>query len=540
MVNAPDDPEAQRLAQAAMQAFSRGDRAAAANFARLVVLRRPGDVNARQILGFMALEAGDAPAARTHLEAAKAAAPEQAQIVNALGVALRLLGDLAGARREFARAGELGLIDGWRNLGSIESLGGDRAASIAAYERALALAPGDVAAHAALAHAFETGHDLARAKQHAQAALRADPENSIACVALARALLREGDFAGAEKAAAAPAHAPRASRNDRSIAWGVIGDARDRSGDARGAFQAFTAANALLLQEHGALLNASDRLYHPAGVRAMTQFMAQTDMSAWRAPPPFATPAPVFLVGFPRSGTTLLDQILSSHSRIVCLEEKEYFSGALEDVFKNAEQLAAMGQLSDAEIETVRAGYWRRVRADAQPPAKALVVDKLPLNIVVLPLIRAVFPDAKVIFALRDPRDVVLSCYQQRFGMNVGMAQFLQLQTGAAYYDVVMRLFELCRERLGLAMHQVRYEDVVADLESAARALAAFLGVDYEPAMRDFQATALKREIKTPSARQVIQPLYTRSIGRWRRYAEDMAPVLPTLSAWAERFGYAR
>src|SRR5688572_782024 len=101
-----------------------------------------------------------------------------------------------------------------------------------------------------------------------------------------------------------------------------------------------------------------------------------------------------------------------------------------------------------------------------------------------------------------------------------------------------MQLFELWRERLELDLHQVRYEDVVADLEGAARALTGFLGVAYEPGMLAFQDTALKRSINTPSARQVIQPLYTRSIGRWRRYAEDLAPALPTLTAWAARFCY--
>jgi len=148
-------------------------------------------------------------------------------------------------------------------------------------------------------------------------------------------------------------------------------------------------------------------------------------------------------------------------------------------------------------------------------------------------LIKRVFPDAKIIFALRDPRDVVLSCYQQRFAINVGMAQFLELDRAGAYYGQVMSLFELCRERLGLDLHQVRYEDVVGDLESAARALCAFLGVPFEPGMLNYRETALSREIATPSARQVIEPLYNRSIGRWRRYEEELKPVLPELGVWA-------
>ena len=533
------DPEAQRLALAAMQALSRGDKAAAAGFARQLLLRRATDPNAHQVLGVIALEAGDLAAARRHLETANGAAPNQAQIINTLGVALRRQGETEAARRAFARAGELGLIDGWRNLGNLEAKERNSKALIAAYERALAISAVDPASHAALAQEYERLHDVARAKTHAQQALAKDPNNDIARIALAQALLREQDFAEAEEAAAPTATGAGASQANRAIAWGLIGEARDRLDDAAGAFAAFTEANQILRAQHAALLEAAHLLFHPAGVARMAQLVADTDIAAWPpAPPLFSSPAPVFLVGFPRSGTTLLDQILSSHSRIFCIEEREHFAEALRGVISDADRLARYGALSAAEIDAARADYWRRVRAENALPDHCVLVDKLPLNIVMLPLIKRVFPDAKVIFALRDPRDVILSCYQQRFGMNPAMAQFLELGSAAAYYDAVMGLFELCRERLALDLHQVRYEDVVADLEAAARGLTAFLGLEYEPGMRDFTATARRRDINTPSARQVIQPLYARSAGRWRRYARELEPVLPLLNSWAARFGY--
>lgn len=537
MLNAPDT-EAQRLAVAAAQALARGDRAGATQLARQLLLQRPGDPRARHVLGVVALDTGDLPAARRHLEAALAATPGDPQIHNALGVALRGLGETAAARAAYERAGELGLLDGWRNLGALHVAERAFEDAISAYQRALERAPDDSAAHAQLAHLFEMRHDLAKAKRHAEATLKSDAGNAIARVALARALLREKAFVEAEAAAMPVAQAQSASRNDRSMAWGVIGDARDAAGDARGAFAAFTAANQLRLAEYRVLRDAAGHLYHPTGVQAMTRFLSTADIGAWRKEAPSASPSPVFLVGFPRSGTTLLDQVLSSHSKIVCLEEKEYLSNAFSTVFTSADKLNGMGALSDAEVEAVRARYWQEVRGDMAPPAGALVIDKLPLNIVVLPMIRAVFPDAKIIFALRDPRDSLLSCYQHRFGMNVGMAQFLELERAGAYYDLVMQLMQLCREKLGLPVHQVRYEDVVADLECESRALAAFLDLPFEPAMLNYRETALARDINTPSLRQVVQPLYTRSIGRWRRYETELAPVLPVLTMWAERFGY--
>src|SRR5262249_48420603 len=141
---------------------------------------------------------------------------------------------------------------------------------------------------------------------------------------------------------------------------------------------------------------------------------------------------------------------------------------------------------------------------------------------------------------LRDPRDVVLSCYAQRFDMNAGMAQFLELESAANYYDAVMRLLGLCREKLALELIEVRYEDTVADVAAQARALTDFLGLPFEDTMLWFRETAMRRGINTPSARQVIEPIYARSVEKWRRYESELAPVLPLLGAWAEGFGYQR
>ena len=520
------DPEAWRLTQAAGAALSRGDLSTAKQIALDLVLRRPLDPNANQILGVVALEQGDLAGAKRHLERANQAAPRQANILNTLGVVVRKLG-------------QLGSIDAWRNLGNLEAEEHNGEAAIGAYQKALRVSPNDPAAHAGLARAYEGRHDLSRAKAHAEAALRGDAGNENALLALAQVLLREQDFAGAEAAALAVTQKPSAARANQALAWGVVGEARDRMDDAHGAFGAFTASNRILREQHASLLNAAHLLYHPAGVAKISQLVAATDVDAW-PPAPKAARTPAFLVGFPRSGTTLLDQILASHSNIVCIEEREHFANALSSVITDPDKLADFAWLSGEAIEAARADYWRRVNGEEAPPEGALVIDKLPLNIVVLPLIKRVFPQAKIIFALRDPRDVILSCYQQRFGMNAAMAQFLSLDTAAPYYDAIMRLMDLCREKLALDLHQIRYEDVVADLAGAAHDLAAFLGVPFEPGMLSFRETALKRDINTPSARQVIEPLYTRSVGRWKRYAAELAPVLPLLEAWTARYGYGR
>lgn len=518
------------LLQAAQAALARRDFAGAKQAAEQVLRERASDAGANQILGLVALEQGDPPLAKQYLQRADKAAPGQPHILNALGIALRRTGDLVEARRAFSRAGERGLIDGWRNLGNLEANDGDAPATVKAYEKALTLNANDAASHAGIAQALELLHQLEKARLHAETALKLDAANEVAALALAQVSAREKKFAEAEQLAADVARRSRSATN-QALAWGVIGDVRDKSGDAAEAFAAFSEANRLLLGIYGAHLNERHMPYHPDGVERMKAFVEATDFSAWASDDQVA---PVFLVGFPRSGTTLLEQVLSAHSQLVCIEEREHLALAARDVAGDPGKLAA---LNNVEIEAIRAEYWKRVRAEAEVRGR-VVVDKLPLNIIFLPLIRRVFPNAKILFALRDPRDVVLSCFQQRFGMNAAMVQFLELNSAAAYYDKVMSLGLLCRERLGLSVLEVRYEDVVADLEKVARSVTAFLDLPFEAAMLSPAETARARNINTPSARQVVEPIYTRSVARWKKYEAQLAPVLPMLNPWAARLGY--
>jgi hypothetical protein len=408
------------------------------------------------------------------------------------------------------------------------------AAQIAEQQRVLASDPDNIEAHAALARLFEAQHDLARAKRHGQAALAADAQNTTARMALAHVLLREGDFAGAETMITPVLDSPRADRHVRAMAWGVIGDARDRRDEIDGAFAAFTESNRLFIEQYGSGTTSFSPV-HPGALREMARFAEATEFSGW-VRPQGERRAPVFLIGFPRSGTTLLDMILSSHSRITCLEEKDYFFASLADAVKSGSTLARIGALTGAETAVVRKGYWRRV-ADAGVEAD-IVVDKMPMDSALLPIIRIIFPDAKILFALRDPRDVVLSCFRQRFYLNAAMKQFLKLETAATLYDAVMTLYLISKARLALDIHEVRYEDVVADAEGEARKLCAFVGLAFEPAMLRHEVNARARVVATPSARQVAEPIYNRSVGRWRRYAKHLAPILPALDRWAREFGY--
>ncbi len=252
-------------------------------------------------------------------------------------------------------------------------------------------------------------------------------------------------------------------------------------------------------------------------------------------PPPQGSP--VFLVGFPRSGTTLLDTFLMGHPGVTVLEEVPLMTQAQKRLGEGPD----LPDRSAAELSSARDVYLAGLDRLLPPGFGGLVVDKLPLNMLAPRFIHTFFPDAKFIFAQRHPCDCVLSCFMQAFSLNDSMACFLDLRTAASFYDAAMSLWTRCAEVLPLDVHRLVYEDLVADPEATLRPLVDFLGLEWRDELLDHRATARSRgAISTPSYDQVVQPLSRKASGRWRRYEEQLEPVLPVLLPWAERLGYEK
>ncbi|MBV9044662.1 MAG: sulfotransferase, partial [Alphaproteobacteria bacterium] len=245
----------------------------------------------------------------------------------------------------------------------------------------------------------------------------------------------------------------------------------------------------------------------------------------------------VFLYGFLRSGTTLLEQVLATHPDIVALEERETF-GDLIPNYLTPTGLEKLATLDGAELEAARAQYWARVNAHGVDPTGKVFIDKQPLNTFNLPLIARLFPDARMLFALRDPRDVVFSCFRRHFTVNATTYELLRLEDAARYYAETMRLAQIAHAKYPLARHTHRYEDMVQDFDTAVQAVCNFIGVEWNEAMRDFSSAARERTIRSPSASQVRRSLYGEGVDAWRRYATQLAPTAPILKPWIEQFGY--
>ena len=418
----------------------------------------------------------------------------------------------------------------------------DPSGARSAYQRTVELDPGHAEALASLAWLDAQAGDLPSARNWGERALALDRSNILARMALAFAELQDKQLESAGRRLAELYAEPALTPLNRSIVLGLIGDLNDAQGESARAFKAYDAANAQLEALFGSLEapGGETALGH---VRRLIEWFEAADSQQWRRQPEAQSAAGearlhVFLVGFPRSGTTLLETLLAGHPEVVALEEKGTLAEAAATYLTSNEGLARLAQIDSEDAARQRDSYWSAVRRFGIEPRGRVFIDKMPLATVLLPLISKIFPNARVLFAVRDPRDVVLSCFRRRFGMNAAMYQFLSLDSTAAYYDSVMRLADIYRELLPLPQHIVRYESMVEDFERTARAVCDFLDLEWTAAMADIAATARSRGISTPSAAQLARGLNRESQGAWRRYAEQMAPVLPTLEPWVKRFGY--
>ncbi len=245
----------------------------------------------------------------------------------------------------------------------------------------------------------------------------------------------------------------------------------------------------------------------------------------------------VFLVGFPRSGTTLLDSILRSHSQIKVIEEKPYLIDLRHKYFKSKKNnLSALLKITQKEKDEIRNNYLNHVMTNMQ--GKKIVIDKFPLLITEIGFINCIFPKAKIIFAVRHPCDVVISCFFTSFKINEAMIKFLDWQNTIDFYNKVLDLFVFYENELELNHKIIKYENVVQNFKYQITKLVEFLDLKYEKNLEKFYETAKNRsQIFTPSYTQVINPLYTSSINRWKNY--DQSTFLSTsLRKWIEKFNY--
>ena len=470
--------------------------------------RAPTDLELALDLASRLIRARQPAAAREQFQKVLDAEPANVAARYGLGVALTLLRDLAGARQ--------------------------------AFEQAAALDPTHAPSLGALAFALYRDGERERAGELAERAVARMPNLPDATTVLARLAAAGRDHASLKQRAGALLARADVGGETRASAWLLLGDALDGEGDYERAFRAYRTGKAEFRRLHAPRF-AGDVTALEACERALGRFAAAPAAPPARRAPEPAADAPrrhVFLTGFARSGTTLLEQVLGAHPEVVDLEEMPTLDELQRLFLATEDGPGRLAGLDEQAWAGLRADYWARVRGFGAEPAGRVFLDKQPLATVLWPALAALFPEAKVLFALRDPRDVVLSCFRRGFKINPATFEFTDLERTARLYDASMRMASLARERGLLEAHEVRYERLVEDFEAEIRSACAFLDLDWRDEMRGFAERARTRRIKTPSADQVARGLYTGAAGGWRNYRRALEPVLPILAPWVERFDY--
>jgi tetratricopeptide (TPR) repeat protein len=420
--------------------------------------------------------------------------------------------------------------------------------AIACYRRCLELSRDQattIPALVALAELYERRHELDECRAAIDEVLRYDPANEYALLQQALLWRRGADESGAEATLRALVADPARSPAVRTQAWYELAAILDKAGEYDDAFQALLAAKQLLKPHAGPPLR--DYQVTLTKNRQLLQELDQTHYEKWKAaaadqdtPYRFA-----MLTGHPRSGTTLVEQVLDSHDEATSADEFDVFTHwiylPIMSRFPISQSIPSiLDRVPPAVRQQARATYWQQIEAIFNEPIGGrLLLDKHPAMTMVLPVMNWAFPEMKMLIALRDPRDVILSCFMQRLQPNPISVNWLSIEAAAEFYAQSMKTWLKVRELTPSPWLEFRYEDVVADLEGQARRILEFLGLPWDDKVLKFYEHAREKMVRSPTYQDVTKPVYQAAVGRWQHYAEHIEPVMDRLRPFLAEFGYS-
>ena len=415
--------------------------------------------------------------------------------------------------------------------------------AITCFQRVVALTKTIPDAQLELAVLYERRHRVAEAYSLIENCLRAEPDYLEAEFFRARLLRRMKDEAAAEAVLRKLAANDQADPLVRAQAFADIAQMLDRAGDYDGAMRSMLNCKQLLTASEGPVLKESEGLQRH--LRNLVESLTPADFQRWtEAGHAFPQQKMAVLCGFPRTGSTLLEQVLDSHPGLISSDEREAFG---RDIFP-AMWLTDKTPLPTAEafdaipaerLALQRARYLAYMAAALNEPiADRVHLDKNPTLTLLLPGMLRLFPETRLLIALRDPRDVVISCFMQYLPLNTNSVCFLTLERTARRYAHDMAVWLKLREMIPSRWLEVRYEDCVADLETESRRALQFLGLPWDPSVLQYRERLKAKAVSSPTYEAVSKPLYTSAIGRWKNYQKSLEPCLPILEPYVQAFGY--
>jgi tetratricopeptide (TPR) repeat protein len=412
------------------------------------------------------------------------------------------------------------------------------------FERVLTMTKKIPDAFLELAVLYERRHRVDEAVTLIEDCLRADPDYLEVNLFKARLLRRINDEPASESLFRKLAGNDQADPMVRAQAWAELAQMHDRREEYDQAMRAMLQCKESLLPHETAMRREADRvLVH---LRALASSLTPEHFQRWaQSAQQFQTKKVSVLSSFPRSGTTLLEQVLDTHSALVGSDEREAFA---RDIFPAmwltaatpAPTVEAFDRIPAERLSALRDRYLAYMEAALDEPiGNRIHLDKNPTLTLVLPGFLRLFPEARVLIALRDPRDTIISCFMQYLPLNPNSVCFLTLERTAERYAIDMGVWRKLREIIASPWLEVQYEDTVADLEKETRRVLDFLGLPWEAAVLNYRERLANKAVGSPTYEAVKQPLYRRAIGRWKNYQKFLEPCLPTLQPFIDAFGYS-
>jgi tetratricopeptide (TPR) repeat protein len=423
----------------------------------------------------------------------------------------------------------------------------DRA--IACYRRSLELAPSSPERPQILlelAKMHERLHDLAAARTCVEEALVLAPNLEAARYMLANIERRDDNIEIAETLYREIIAAKKASLRVTADSWYQLAAIHDKAGQYEQAFHDLTLAKKIFMRGAAHYFDDAWTIARNAGKTFAA--ISQEQLDRWNMAGRDLEKLDgrlSLLTSHPRSGTTLLEQVLDSHPGAISADELQIMVELVNSPLgrtagPNESAPSVFDRTSLEDLNRLRGDYWLGIEgALRQPIAGRLLVDKNPEMTYLLPLVARVFPEMKIVFALRDPRDVVVSCFMQQLPLNATSVNYLSLEGTAKKYAASMRAWLKIRGMLRNPWIEIRYEDMVADLEGQARKVLDFLELPWDEQVLEYHRRAQRKHVHSPTYESVTKPIYTSSVARWRNYATQLEPYREILQPYVEAFEYA-
>lgn len=496
-----------------------------------------------------AAEARDDATAVHWFEQALAEMPDDAPTHMGLGQSLCKLGRRNEGTAHLRQAGVLMLpaVRLSRNIApllvsiSLLQRWGDFAAALELAEQAALINSADHRIHPLLAMTYGQLNRTAEALVAGRRALELDPENSMLHI-LQGSLEIDAGRSDSAKLRLEDVLTYELTAQEEFRAHKELARALDKLGEYDQVFSHLHAAGRF--SSAVPEISSQNKALIPTMLKANRAGFDRELLGRWSSATfPQENPPLTFLVGFMRSGTTLTQEVLDAHPGVFVADEADFIWAVQRELHRmdptDASTADKLGRLDFAGVLHLRAFYWNRVQQRfGDSIGQRMLVDKFTMNTIDLGLINVIFPDAKVVFVMRDPRDVCVSCFMQLMAPSPVTAHLLTWPETAAFYATVMDWWMYIEQHMTMGCMEFRYEDAVLQFEPTFRKVFDFLGLAWDASVADFHKHAAGKFISTPSRAQVAQPLYTSSVTRWRHFESEFAPVAELLEPFVLAFHY--